>query len=251
MQLILIILTQILLSKSRIYIYTYTHTYTHKLIFLILVAERCSQQHETTLTLIMNLETLATPDRYVYVGLARSRRLFFPANLHRDLESATRDTPLAEQDGGTSWEDEEHEEEEDAGRKRRSGWSHMTMYDEGMMDEGAASLRDRDMIAGRRGGPSVRFFSLSFTLEWLVQCVSPFPRSARNTRELEPPLSPVWPILLSYSMDTGEAALLRRIYTFSFWIFILNNLFTHLYKEDENWNIFIDKCLFNDWIRKY
>lgn len=67
----------------------------------------------------------------------------------------------------------------------------MTMYDEGMMDEGAASLRDRDMIAGRRGGPSVRFFSLSFALEWLVQCVSPFPRSTRNTRELEPPLSPV------------------------------------------------------------
>lgn len=32
----------------------------------------------------------------------------------------------------------------------------MTMYDEGMMDEGAASLRDRDMIAGKRGGPSVR-----------------------------------------------------------------------------------------------
>lgn len=125
-------------------------------------------------------------------------------------------------------EDEEHEEEEDAGRKRRSGWSHMTMYDEGMMDEGAASLRDRDMIAGRRGGPSVRYFSLSFTLEWLVQCVSPFPRSARNTRELEPPLSPVWPILLSYSTDTGEAALLRRIYTFSFWIFILNNLFVSL-----------------------
>lgn len=77
--------------------------YTHKSISLILVTERCSQQHETTLTLIMNLETLATPDRYVYVGLARSRRLFFPANLHRDLESTTRDTPLAEQDGGTSW----------------------------------------------------------------------------------------------------------------------------------------------------
>lgn len=90
-------------KKWKKYIYIHTYIHTHKSIFLILVAERCSQQHETRLTLIMNLETLATLDRYVYVGLARSRRLFFPANLHRDLESATRDTPLAEQDGGTSW----------------------------------------------------------------------------------------------------------------------------------------------------
>lgn len=38
----------------------------------------------------------------------------------------------------------------------------MIAYDEGMMDEGAASLRDRDMIARRRGGPfvhRVRLFS--------------------------------------------------------------------------------------------
>lgn len=38
----------------------------------------------------------------------------------------------------------------------------MIAYDEGMMDEGAASLRDRDMIARRRGGPfvhCVRLFS--------------------------------------------------------------------------------------------
>ena len=56
----------------------------------------------------------------------------------------------------------------------------MTMYDEGMMDEGAASLRDRDMIAGKRGGPSVRVrvrvrsvFSLSR---------SPLPRECSNTR---------------------------------------------------------------------
>lgn len=74
--------------------------------------------------------------------------------------------------------------------------------------------------------------------------VSPFPRSACNTRELEPPLSPVWPILLSYSTDTGEAALLRRIYTFSFWIFILNNLFIFIRKMKIG--IFIDKYLFND-----
>jgi len=31
----------------------------------------------------------------------------------------------------------------------------MIAHDEGMMDEGAASLRDRDMIACRRGGPFV------------------------------------------------------------------------------------------------
>lgn len=57
-------------------------------------------------------------------------------------------------------EEDEEDEEEGTGRKKRSIWSHMTMYDEGMMDEGAASLRDRDMIAGKRGGPSVHVHSV-------------------------------------------------------------------------------------------
>lgn len=57
-------------------------------------------------------------------------------------------------------EEDEEDEEDGTGRKKRSIWSHMTMYDEGMMDEGAASLRDRDMIAGKRGGPSVHVRSV-------------------------------------------------------------------------------------------
>lgn len=122
----------------------------------------------------MNLETLTTPDRYVYVGPVRFRRFFFPANLQREpsLRRERRRWRPVEQDreharmepvqGPRPDEAADADRERGTGRKRRSLWSHMTMYDEGMMDEGAASLRDRDMIAGKRGGPSVRARSFLF-----------------------------------------------------------------------------------------
>lgn len=109
----------------------------------------------------MNLETSTTLDWYVYVG--RDSRLFFTANLRR-----TR--PL--RGGGRTRRNKKestknkrtHKVEGEQEEKGTRVWSHMTMYDEGMMDEGAASLRDRDMIAGKRGGPSVHpNVSLSFT----------------------------------------------------------------------------------------
>ena len=49
----------------------------------------------------------------------------------------------------------------------------MIAYDEGMMDEGAASLCDRDMIARRRGGPFVHRYSVSvFSLSISRTCSS-------------------------------------------------------------------------------
>lgn len=100
----------------------------------------------------MNPESLATPDRYVYV--VRAAFCFSLANLRRGREEDESDGRL---DGRRR------------GRKRIWLWSHMTMYDEGMMDEGAASLRDRDMITSKRGGPAVHpSVSLSFTRGWLV-----------------------------------------------------------------------------------
>lgn len=68
----------------------------------------------------------------------------------------------------------------------------MTMYDEGMMDEGAASLRDRDMIAGKRGGPGA-FVSLSLARGWRVphclvrpSCVTHLTHAHTNAQERTP-----------------------------------------------------------------
>lgn len=44
------------------------------------------------------------------------------------------------------------EEKVEERRARGETKGHAIAYDEGMMDEGAASLRDRDMIASKRGG---------------------------------------------------------------------------------------------------
>lgn len=61
----------------------------------------------------------------------------------------------------------------------------MIAHDEGMMDEGAASLRDRDMIARRRGGPfvhrcslRVRLFSFCLSRERVLPPPPPPPRLA-------------------------------------------------------------------------
>lgn len=55
----------------------------------------------------MDLETLTTPVRYIYVGLERSRGLFFPANLQRNVG------PAKDAFGGTRWRT----------RKRKTGAS--------------------------------------------------------------------------------------------------------------------------------
>lgn len=158
----------------------------------------------------MDLETLTTPVRYIYVGLERSRGLFFPANLQREVG------PAKDAFGGTRWRTRKRKtgasrtkrtkriRGEGTGRKRRSIWSHMTMYDEGMMDEGAASLRDRDMIAGKRGGPSVHVRSVfSFFRTRLARPRVFRPSCASNATHARTnaPLSLVWPILLSYSTN--------------------------------------------------
>ena len=62
--------------------------------------ERSGQQLEKILTLITNLETLATPDRYVYVGLERSSRFIFPLPICRGKIGPASD---AQDVGGTRW----------------------------------------------------------------------------------------------------------------------------------------------------
>lgn len=82
-------------------------------------------------------------------------------------------------------------EREDAAEKKtsrqeepgRETGEHVIAHDEGMMDEGAASLRDRDMIARRRGGPFVHRYSVSvFSLSASQTCVS-----SPSARFLVPP----------------------------------------------------------------
>jgi len=76
----------------------------------------------------------------------------------------------------------EREREDVAEKKTRQEAAetseHVIAHDEGMMDEGAVSLRDRDMIARRRGGPFVHRYSVSvFSLSASRTCVfSPFAR---------------------------------------------------------------------------
>mgnify|MGYP004578881733 CR=1 FL=1 len=75
------------------------------------------------MTLITNLETLATPDRYVYVGLERSSRFIFPCQFAEE-RLGPRETPLVEQDGehargGDRRVFNEEEEEEDGEEEER------------------------------------------------------------------------------------------------------------------------------------
>lgn len=62
---------------------------------------------------------------------------------------------------------------------------HTIAHDEGMMDEGAASLRDRDMIARWRGGPFVHCYSVSIffpfcLLNVCLLSLCPLPRPFRR-----------------------------------------------------------------------
>lgn len=72
------------------------------------------------------------------------------------------------------------------GEKPGGDRQHVIAHDEGMMDEGAASLRDRDMIAHRQGGPfvhqvlRVRLFSFCLSNACLVFFVIPVAYVART-----------------------------------------------------------------------
>lgn len=91
----------------------------------------------------------------------------------------------------------------------------MIAHDEGMMDEGAASLRDRDMIARWRGGPFVHCYSVSIffpfcLLNVCLLSLCPLPRPFRRIPHIrrtyagtqpDAPLSPDWAISLSCSVN--------------------------------------------------